>query len=118
MASCGAGECSCECGPGKGCGCIALSDSPKECECHCYGDGLAGGLALAPDALVNVAISGLPLREAARFLNSVHSEQILVPVDLLLGLSRRVHLKVEKKRFADVIESLGLTTNGKRKKNS
>jgi hypothetical protein len=116
MASCSAGECSCECDRGKGCGCIALSDSPSECECHCYGDGFGGGLKLELDALVDVSISGLPLREAARFLNSVHSEQVLVPADLLNELSKRVHLKVEQKRFADVIESLGLTTNGQRRK--
>jgi hypothetical protein len=79
---------------------------------------LGGELTLEQDALVDVSISGLPLREAAIFLNSVHSEQVLVPADLLNGLSKRVHLKVEQKRFADVIESLGLTTNGQRRKKS
>jgi hypothetical protein len=115
MSKCGAGECSCECGGNKGCGCITLSDSPSECECHCYGDGFAGGLTLAPQALVDVSISGLPLREAARFLDSVHSERVLVPADLLKELGKRVHLKVERKRFADVLKSLGLTTDGQRR---
>jgi hypothetical protein len=118
MASCSAGECSCECGGRKGCGCIALSRSPAECVCHCYGNEFGGGLTLEAKAWVDVSISGLPLREAARFLNSVHSEQVLVPADLLNELSKRVHLKVEQKRFADVIESLGLTTNGQRRKKS
>jgi hypothetical protein len=115
MASCSAGECDCEC-PGKGCACIALSDSPVECDCHCYGSGLGGGLTLELNALVDVSISGLPLKEAARFLNSVHSEQILVPADLLNNLNKRVHLKVKRKRFTDVLKSLGLATNIQRKK--
>lgn len=116
MANCGAGECSCECSGGKGCGCIASSDSPEVCECHCYGSRFGGGLTLALNARVDVSISGLPLHEAAKFLNSVHSEQVLVPADLLNKLNKRVHLKVKRKRLADVLKSLGLTTSGLRKK--
>jgi hypothetical protein len=118
MSKCGAGECSCECGGNKGCGCIALSDSPNICECHCFGDGFAGELTLEADASVNISISGLPLRDAARFLDAVHSERVLVPADLLDGLNKRVHLKAERTRLAEVIEHLGLTTNGHRKKKS
>jgi hypothetical protein len=116
MASCSAGECSCECGRGKGCGCIALSDAPAKCECHCYGSELGGGLTLELDAWVDVSISGLPLKGAARFLNSVHSEQVLVPAELLNNLNKRVHLNVKRKHFVDVLQRLGLTTNGQRKK--
>jgi hypothetical protein len=73
-------------------------------------------LTLGLDALVDVAISGLPLHEAAKFLNSVHSEQVLVPADLLNKLNKRVSLKGKRKRFADVVKSLGLATGGPRKK--
>ena len=116
MASCSAGECSCECGPGEGCGCIALSDSPGDCECHCYGNRFGGGLTLGLHALVDVSISGLPLLEAAKFFNSVHSERVMVPADILNKLNKRVHLKVKRKRFTDVLKRLGLTTGGRRKK--
>ena len=116
MAGCSAGECSCECGPGEGCGCIALSDSPGECECHCYGNRFGGGLTLGLHALVDVSISGLPLLEAARFFNAVHSEIVLVPADILKKLDKRVHLKVKRKRFSDVLKRLGLTSGlGKKK---
>ena len=116
MANCSAGECSCECSGGKGCGCIASSDSPEICECHCYGSRFGGGLTLALNARVDVSISGLPLHEAAKFLNSVHSEQVLVPADMLNKLNKRVHLKAKRKRLADVLKSLGLTTSGQKKK--
>lgn len=116
MANCSAGECSCECGAGKGCGCIASSDYPEECECHCYGAGLGGGLTLAGNAYVDVSISGLPLLEAAKFFGAVHAERVMVPADLLSKLNKRVHLKLKRKRFADVLKRLGLTTGGRRRK--
>jgi hypothetical protein len=116
MSNCGAGECSCECSGGKGCGCIASSDSPEICECHCYGSRFGGGLTLALNARVDVSISGLPLHEAAKFFDSVHSERVFVPADMLNKLNKRVHLKVKRKRLADVLTSLGLITSGRKKK--
>jgi hypothetical protein len=68
---------------------------------------------LEPSATVDVQISGLPLLEAARLLGSVHSERVLVPVDIM---NKRVHLKLKRKRFADVLKRLGLTTSGRRRK--
>jgi hypothetical protein len=72
------------------------------------------------NAWVDVSISGLPLIEAAKFLNSVHSERVLVPADILNKLNKRVHLKIKRKRFADVLKRLGLTSGhrltGARKK--
>jgi hypothetical protein len=118
MASCSAGECSCECGPGEGCGCIALSDSPGECECHCYGAGFGGGLTLGLNEFVDVSISGLSLHEAAKFLDSVHLEQVLVPVDILNKLNKRVHVKAKRTRFADVLKTLGLASGGVPRKKS
>jgi hypothetical protein len=73
-------------------------------------------LTLALNARVDVSISGLPFHEAAKFLNSVHSEQVLVPADMLNKLNKRVHLKAKRKRLADVLKSLGLTTSGQKKK--
>ena len=107
---------SCECGGGRGCGCIASSDFPDDCQCHCYGAAIGGGLTLGLNAFVDVSISVLPLLEAARFFDSVHSRRILVPADMLHKLNKRVHLKVKRKRFADVLKRLGLTTGGIRKK--
>jgi hypothetical protein len=117
MSHCGAGDCSCECGAGKGCGCIASSDSPEECRCYCFGDGFSGaGVTLGINALVDVSISGLPLLEVTKFLNAVHSERVLVPADMLGKLNKRVHLKVKRKRFADVLKRLDLSTSGHAKK--
>jgi hypothetical protein len=116
MANCGAGECSCECSGGKGCGCISSSDNPEICECHCYGSRFGGGLTLAANAWVDVHISGLPLHEAAKFLNSVHAEQVLVPSDLLNKLDKPVRLKAKRQRLAEVLDRLGLTTSGQPKK--
>ena len=117
MSNCGAGNCSCECGGNKGCGCIAISDSPDQCECHCYGAAFGGGLTLGLNAYVDASISGLPLLDAARFLDSVHTGRVLVPADVLTKLNRRVRLKVKRKRFADVLDRLGLaaTRNPKKK---
>jgi hypothetical protein len=66
----------------------------------------------------DVSISGLPLLEAAKLLNSVHSGRVLVPADVLNKLNKRVHLKVKRKRFADVLKRLGLAASGQRKKNT
>src|SRR5262249_54312534 len=115
MSKCGAGDCSCECGGNKGCGCIASSDFPDQCECHCaFGEGLTLGL----NAYVDVSISGLPLLDAAGFLNSVYSGRVLVPAAMLTKLNKRVRLKVKRKRFADVLDRLGLAAsrNSKKKK--
>jgi hypothetical protein len=65
---------------------------------------------------VDVSISGLPLLDTAKFLNSVHSGGVLVPADMLSKLNKRVNLKVKRKRFADVLKRLGLTANGHQKK--
>jgi hypothetical protein len=111
MSKCGAGDCSCECGGNKGCGCIASSDFPDECECHCYGSAFSGGLTLGLNAYVDVSISGLPLHDVARFLNSVHSGRVLVPAVMLTKLDKRVRLKVKRKRFAEVLDRLGLTAS-------
>ena len=116
MSRCGAGNCECECGGNKGCGCWALSDDPDSCECHCYGTAFGGGQSLPVNALVDVSISGLPLIDAAKFINSFHSEQVLVPTDLLSKLNKRVHLKVKRRRLSDVVKRLGLVTSGHRKK--
>jgi hypothetical protein len=115
MSRCGAGECDCECGGNKGCGCWASSDDPGLCDCHCYGTAFGGGQSLPVNALVDVSISGLPLLDAAKFLNSFHSEQVLVPTDLLNKLSKRVHLKVKRTRLSDIVKRLGLVTSGHRK---
>jgi hypothetical protein len=111
MSKCGAGDCSCECGGNKGCGCIASSDFPDQCECHCYGSAFGGGLTLGLNAFVDVSISGLPLHDAARFLNSVHSGRVLVPAAMLTKLNKRVSLKVKRKRFGDVLGRLGFTAS-------
>jgi hypothetical protein len=116
MANCSAGECSCECSGGKGCGCIVNSNDPDACDCHCYGSRFGGGLTLGPNAWVDVSISGLPLLDVAKFLNSVHSERVLVPADTLNKLNKKVHLKVKRKRFADVLKGLGLATQKKTKR--
>ena len=114
MANCSAGNCSCECGGGKGCGCIASSDFPDDCQCHCYGAAIGGGLTLGLNAFVDVSASGLPLLEAAKFFNPVHSARVLVPADMLDKLNKRVHLKVKRKRLG----RLGLVTGGNRKKST
>jgi hypothetical protein len=116
MSKCGAGDCSCECGGNKGCGCIASSDFPDQCECHCYGAAFGGGLTLGLNAYVDVTISGLPLLDAARFLNSVHSGRVLVPAAILTKLNKRVRLKVKRQRFADVLDRLGLAAGRNPKK--
>jgi hypothetical protein len=115
MSRCSAGGCECECSGNKGCGCWAMSDDPDTCDCHCYGSAFGGGL-VAVNALVDVSISGLPLLDAAKFINSFHSEQVLVPADLLSKLNKRVHLKLKRKRLSDVVKRLGLVTSGHRKK--
>jgi hypothetical protein len=113
MSTCRAGECDCVCGGNKGCGCIASSDNPDDCACWCFGDSSTGGLTVKPSEAVDVQISGLPLFEAARLLGSVHSRRVLVPVDIM---NRRVRVKFKRKRFADVLKRLGLTTGGPRRK--
>jgi hypothetical protein len=116
MANCSAGNCSCECGGGNGCGCIASSDFPDDCQCHCYGAAVGGGLTLGLNAFVDVSISGLPFLETARFLNSVHSGRVLVPADMLNRLDKRIHLKIKRKRFAEVLKRLDLTASVYQKK--
>jgi hypothetical protein len=116
MSRCSAGNCDCECSGNKGCGCWCPSDDPDACECHCYGASYGGGQSLPVNALVDVSISGLPLFAAAKFINSFHSEQVLVPTDLLGKLNKRVYLKVRRKRLSDVVKRLGLVTSGRRKK--
>jgi hypothetical protein len=90
MSRCSAGTCECECAGNKGCGCWALSDDPDTCDCRCYGTAFGGGVSLPVNALVDISISGLPLLDAAKFINSIHSEEVLVPTDLLSKLNRRV----------------------------
>ena len=88
----------------------------RRLECHCYGSRFGGGLTLASNVRVDVHISGLPLGEAAKFLDSVHAERVMVPADLLNKLDKRIHLKVKRKRLADVLNGLGLATNGRARK--
>ena len=71
-------------------------------------------MTLGLNALVDVSISGLPLLDAAKFLNAVHSQHVLIPADN--KLNKRVHLKVKRKRFADVLKRLGLTIGQRKKK--
>jgi hypothetical protein len=113
MAKCSAGGCDVECGAGKGCGCIALSDEPENCQCWCFGEGTSTDLTIKPTANVDVSISGLPLFEVAKFLNSVHSKRVLVPADIM---DKRVHLKLRRKPLAHVLKRLDLTTGGRRRK--
>jgi len=114
MSRCSAGYCECDC-PGRGCGCWSLSDDPISCDCHCYGSPFGGGPALPGNALVDISISGLPLLDAAKFMNSLHSEQVLVPTDLLKKLNKRVYLKVKRKHLSDIVKRLGFVTSGHRK---
>lgn len=88
------------------------SDFPDDCQCHCYGAVIGGGLTLGLNAFVDVSISGLPLLEAAKFFNSVHSGRVLVPADMLNKLNKRVHLKVKRKRLSAVLGRLGLVRGG------
>jgi len=108
MAKCGAGECEVECGKGKGCGCIAESDNPSNCKCYCFGDETTGGLTLTPGTLIDVSISELPVFEAAKFLNALHAEHILMPID---RTSEQVSLNLKRRPFSDVLNQLGLTTS-------
>jgi hypothetical protein len=74
---------------------------------------LVGGQSLPVNALAVASISGLPLVDAAKLINSFHSEQILVPTDLLRKLNKRGQLKVKRQRLSDVVKRLGLVTSGK-----
>jgi hypothetical protein len=115
MSRCSAGYCDCECA-GRGCFCWALSDDPYSCDCRCAGGSVGGWPVLPVNALVDVSISALPLLEVAKFVNSLHSEQVLVPTDLLKKLHKRVYLKVKRKRLSDIVQRLGLFTSGHRKR--
>jgi hypothetical protein len=87
-------------------GCIASSDHLEDYRCFCSGAGIgAGGVTLGLNAWVDVSIFGLPFLETAKFLNSVHSQRVLVPADILNKLNRRVHLTIKRKRFGDVLET-------------
>ena len=68
-------------------------------------------MTLGLNAYVDVSISGLPLHDVARLLNSVHSGRVLVPAVMLTKLDKRVRLKVKRKRFAEVLDRLGLTAS-------
>ena len=108
MASCKAGGCEIECGGGKGCGCIAESDNPDTCNCFCFGGTPGKGLTLEQSTPVDVSISDLPLFEVARFLNGVHTESIVVPID---RMNEQVSINLERKPFGDVLNQLGFTTS-------
>lgn len=108
MASCKAGDCEVECGAGKGCGCIAESENPLACSCFCFGGEPSKDLKLEPATTVDVSIFELPFFEAARFLNEVNSESIVVPID---KMNEQVSLDLKSKPFADVLNHLGLTTS-------
>jgi hypothetical protein len=107
MVKCGAGECGVECGKGKGCGCIAESDNPSNCICYCFGDATTGGLTLTQGTLVDVSINGLPIFEAATFLNALHTEHILMP---LARMSEPISLNLKRRPFSEVLHHLSLTT--------
>lgn len=108
MASCKAGDCEVECGGGKGCGCIAESDNPIACSCFCSGGSPTKDLKLEQATPVDVSIVELPFFEAARFLDQVHTESIVVPVS---RMSEHVSLDLKSRPFADVLNQLGLTTS-------
>jgi hypothetical protein len=107
MASCQAGECEVEC-TGKGCGCIAESDRPEICSCFCAGGQPSKDLKLEPATPVDVSISELTFFEAAKFLNEVHTERIVVPIN---KMNEQVSLNLTSKPFVDVLNQLGLTTS-------
>jgi|GEM_PF-5693460 hypothetical protein len=107
MASCKAGECEVECGGGKGCGCIAESDYPSHCACYCFGGKPGNGLQIGSATLVDVSISELPFFETAAFLNKVHTETIVIPMD---KMNEQVSLTLEKTAFEAVLNQLGLLT--------
>jgi hypothetical protein len=109
MAKCGAGDCEVECGKGKGCGCIAESDNPLNCACYCFGgETTGGGVTLTQGTLVDVSISELPVFEATKFLNTLHSEHILMPID---RTSEQVFLNLKRRPFSEVLDKLSLTTS-------
>ena len=107
MASCSAGDCNVECGGGKGCGCIAESDNPHICSCYCFGGNHSKDLKLESATIVDVSINELPFFEAAKFLNEVHTESIVVPIDKIGG---QVSLSLKSKPLVDVLNQLGLST--------
>ena len=95
---------------------LLVATSPINANVTVYGAAFGGGLTLGLNAYVDVTISGLPLLDAARFLNSVHSGRVLVPAAILTKLNERVRLKVKRKRFADVLDRLGLAASRNPKK--
>ncbi len=108
MAKCQAGDCEVECEAGKGCGCIAESDNPLICSCFCFGGQPSKDLKIEPATSVDVSINELTIFEAARFLNEVHTESIVLPVG---KMSEQVSLNVKNIPFVDVLNQLGLTTS-------
>jgi hypothetical protein len=65
-------------------------------------------LRLEAATTVDVSVLDLPLFEAARFLNEVHTESIVVPIE---KMNAQVSLNLKGKPFIDVLNHLGLTTN-------
>jgi hypothetical protein len=65
-------------------------------------------LTLTPGTLIDVSISELPVFEAAKFLNALHAEHILMPID---RTSEQVSLNLKRRPFSDVLNQLGLTTS-------
>ncbi|HKY61727.1 MAG TPA: hypothetical protein VJP59_12015 [Gemmatimonadota bacterium] len=57
--------------------------------------------------LVDVSLNELPLIEAARFLNQVQTESILVPTS---RMSEQISRTINRKSVGDVLDELGLTT--------
>lgn len=115
MSKCSAGGCSCECGGGKGCGCIASSNHPLNCDCWCFGSKAGNNWTFKQTEKVDVTISGLPLYEVARFLDSVCSKRVLIPADMA---DKRIRLKFKRKPFGAVLKHLGLTASREGKKKS
>jgi hypothetical protein len=94
-----------------------MSDFPERCSCYCFDEaGIGVGLTVGLEAFVDVSITGLPLNEAVRVLDSVHSRRVLVPADMLKKLNKRVNLKLKRQRFGDVLKRLGLTSGQLKKK--
>ena len=112
MANCGAGNCQLRMWRREGLRMHCKQRLPGRLSMSLLWSGNWWGKNVGLNAFVDVSISVLPLLEAARFFDSVHSRRILVPADMLHKLNKRVHLKVKRKRFADVLERLGLTTGG------
>jgi hypothetical protein len=106
---CGAGPARCriECGAGEGCSCFYFPRLDV-CWCECtYGVGGLDGLQVSPGTKVSVSVVGLPLGVVATKLDRVLERDVLVPA---ARAQKKVRLKMENVRLAEVLRALGLST--------